>query len=80
MGIDIQGWLEVSRLDQDQRTAEYARSGIISISAVIDFCYEVSQLLFGFSKMEYASSVANFLGEEVTAQPDMDLTASIILR
>jgi hypothetical protein len=51
MGIDIHGWVEVSHLDPDRRAEEYAWSGIISLSAVIDCCAEVSQLLFGFSKL-----------------------------
>ncbi len=50
MGVDIHGWVEVSQLDRERRTEEHAWGGVISISAVIDSCDEVSQLLFGFSK------------------------------
>lgn len=50
MGIDIHGWVEVSRLDPDERTEESAWTAIISIDSIIDRCDEVSQLLFGFSR------------------------------
>ena len=50
MGVDIYGWLEVSRLEPAMRDDEYAWSGLLNLTALVDGCDEVSQLLFGFSK------------------------------
>jgi hypothetical protein len=46
MGIDIDGWVEVTNGDK----GEYSWSGLIALSPLIDVCDEGSLLLFGIGK------------------------------
>jgi hypothetical protein len=50
MGVDLFGYVEVSRWEPEARGDEHAWTAAVTLSALIDSCDEVSELLFGFSK------------------------------
>jgi hypothetical protein len=50
MGVDLHGYVKVSRWDPERRGGEYAWMAVMSIPAVVDACDKVSEFLFGFSK------------------------------
>jgi hypothetical protein len=62
MGVDLHGYVEVSRWDPERRGDEYAWMAVISVSAVVDACDEVSEFLFGFSKRALS-------GEKLPCEP-----------
>jgi hypothetical protein len=50
VAIDIDGWIEVCRLQGVECPEEYAWSGVVRLGALIDCTDDVSEHLFGFSK------------------------------
>src|SRR5689334_21895855 len=57
MGVDLHGWVEVSRWDPELRNDEYAWMALVSIPGIVDACDEVSEFLFGFSKRALTGEV-----------------------
>jgi len=47
MGIDIEGWVEVTHKDQEEEQGDYSWRGLIALSPLVDVCDEGSLLLFG---------------------------------
>jgi len=50
MGINIEGWLEITRFEREEQNQDYAWTGLLSLGAVIDSCDEISEVMFGFSR------------------------------